>query len=96
MKNLLMRRGGILPTKLNELKEGVMKVKDMPYSELSYWTNKIEELKEGVAPFTKAAWCAVGKELMEKHGLSERVAVRILHGDYEEAIRIEAEETAIG
>ncbi len=72
-----------------------LKVKDMPYSELSYWTNRVEELKNGSAPFTKKAFCDIGHELMEKHGLSERVAVRVLHGDYDEAIRLEAEEVTV-
>jgi hypothetical protein len=67
-----------------------MKVKDMPFGEISYWTGRIEELKE--AGFTKKAWCEIGHELMEKHGLSERVAVRLLHGNIEGAIALQEQE----
>jgi hypothetical protein len=66
-----------------------MKVKDMPYSEIIYWNNRLEELKKG--RFTKKDWCDLGHELMQKHDLSEQVAVRILHGDIEGAMKLEEE-----
>lgn len=66
-----------------------MKVKDMPYGEISYWIGKFEELKSN--GFTKKEWCDLGHELMQKHGLSEKVAVRLLHGDIEGAMKLEEE-----
>lgn len=71
-----------------------MKVRDMPYGEINYWMNRIEELK--TTGFTKKAWCEIGHELMEKHGLTEKVAVRILHGRIDEAMALEAEQDAGG
>lgn len=67
-----------------------MKVKDMTYGEISYWINRVDELKK--IGFTKKAWCEIGHELMEKHGLSEKVAVRLMQGDIELAMSIEAAE----
>lgn len=67
-----------------------MKVKEMPYGEIKYWMDKVEELKE--AEFTKKGWCDIGHALMAKHGISERVAVRLLQGDIESAIALELEE----
>jgi DNA-binding Lrp family transcriptional regulator len=64
-----------------------MKVKDMPYGEISYWINRVDELKKD--GFTKREWCNLGHELMQKHGLSEKVAVRLLHGRIEEAVKLE-------
>lgn len=69
-----------------------MKVKDMPYGEISYWTNRVDELKTS-GSFTKKAWCDIGHELMEKHGLSEKVAVRIMHGDIKGAMEVEEGES---
>lgn len=72
-----------------------MKAREMPYSELAYWEGRVEALKES-GSFTKQAWCDIGKELREKHGVSERVAVRIMHGTFSEAIDIEREEEQDG
>ena len=72
-----------------------MKAIEMPYSELAYWEGRVEALKES-GSFTKQAWCDIGKELRDKHGVSERVAVRIMNGTFSEAIDIEHEEEQDG
>ena len=64
-----------------------MKIKDMAYGEIQFWIDKVEALKE--SGFTKQAWCDIGHELMAKHGLTEAVAVRLLHGDIEGAIKLQ-------
>jgi len=65
-----------------------MKVKDMPYGEISYWIDRVEQLKE--TGFTKKAWCEIGHELMEKHDLTERVAVSLMQGRIDEAVALES------
>lgn len=72
-----------------------MKAKEMPYGELAYWKSRVDALKES-GTFTKQAWCDIGKELREKHGVSERVAVRIMQGNFYEAIEIERKDEQDG
>ena len=65
--------------------------REMTYDELAYWKGRVEALKES-GRFTKQAWCDIGKELRDKHGVSERVAVRIMQGNFYDAIDVERKE----
>lgn len=64
-----------------------MKIANIPYGELVSWTKRVKEMhKKG---FTKQDWCDLGKEFMQKYNVSERIAVRVLQGNIDEAIRIQ-------
>ena len=64
-----------------------MSVRSLTMEEWNYWQNRFEELKKN--GFTKQKWCDLGHELMKKHNLSEKVAVKVLHDDYDGAVNIE-------
>lgn len=69
-----------------------MKIEDMPHKEIKYWMNRFKRLKS--SGFTKQGWCDLGHELMNKHNISERAAVRLLQGDIDAAIDIQNREIA--
>ena len=68
-----------------------MKAREMTYIELLRWKNKVDHLKN-TGTFTKANWCEIGNQLKTEHGLSDRVAIRIMQGNFEEAVVIELAE----